>query len=109
MRGQLVSMAFLTQFLSGRLDRIVLDKTGLTGKYDFMLQWTPNQNLLQSPPGFDATSANTLNSQTTTNTSDTGAPDLFTAVREQLGLRLKAEKSLVEVIVIDHVERPSGN
>lgn len=106
MRGQLVSMASLAQFLSGRLDRIVLDKTGLTGKYDFMLKWTPSQNQLQSPPGFDAASPN---GQAAIPTSDSSAPDLFIAVQEQLGLKLKAEKNSLEVIVIKHVEKPTAN
>jgi len=109
MRGQLVSMTFLAQFLSGSLDRIVLDKTALTGKYDFILKWTPDRSQLQSPLGFDATSAIAPNGQTATASSDSSAPDLFTAVQEQLGLRLKAEKGPISVIVIDHVERPSGN
>jgi uncharacterized protein (TIGR03435 family) len=109
MRGQLVSIASLAQFLSGRLNRIVIDKTGLTGKYDFMLKWTPDRNQLQSPAGFDATSSNAPNSQSTTPAQDSNAPDLFTAVQEQLGLKLKSEKNSVEVVVIDHVEKPSGN
>lgn len=109
MRGQLVSMASLAQFLSGRLSRIVVDKTGLTGKYDFMLKWTPDRNELQSPAGFDATSSSAPNSQAAIPAQDASAPDLFTAVQEQLGLKLKAEKNSVEVIVIDHVEKPSGN
>jgi uncharacterized protein (TIGR03435 family) len=109
MRGQLVSMASLAQFLSGRLSRIVVDKTGLTGKYDFMLKWTPDRNQLQSPAGFDATSSNPPNSQAVIPAQDASAPDLFTAVQEQLGLKLKSEKNSIEVVVIDHVEKPSGN
>jgi uncharacterized protein (TIGR03435 family) len=109
MRGQLVSMTFLAQFLSRTLDRTVLDKTGLTGKYDFLLKWTTNQNQLQTPAGFEATSAAAPNGAPAIPSSDTSAPDLFTAVQEQLGLKLKAEKAPVDVIVIDHVARPSGN
>lgn len=108
MRGQLASIASLSQFLSGRLSRIVVDKTGLTGKYDFMLKWTPDRNELQSPAGFDATPSNSPGSPAIP-AQDSSAPDLFIAVQEQLGLKLKAEKNSVEVIVIDHVEKPSGN
>jgi uncharacterized protein (TIGR03435 family) len=108
-RGQFVSMTSLAQFLTGRLDRIVLDKTGLTGKYDLMLNWTPSQNQLQPPAGFDAISPSAPNGRAEVPAADSNAPDLFTAVQEQLGLKLKAEKNTVEVIVIDHVEKPSGN
>jgi uncharacterized protein (TIGR03435 family) len=79
-------IATLARFLSGQLRRPVLDKTGLTGKYDFTLQWARGE------------------SQT-----DSNGPSLFTAVQEQLGLKLEAKKSPSEIIVIDHVERPSGN
>jgi uncharacterized protein (TIGR03435 family) len=108
MRGQLVSMASLAQFLYGRLNRTVLDKTGLTGKYDFMLKWTPDQNQMQPAGGFQATSGGAPGGQPAL-VADAGAPDLFTAVQEQLGLKLESGKGPVEVIVIDHVERPSGN
>jgi uncharacterized protein (TIGR03435 family) len=108
MRGQLVSMASLAQFLYGRLGRTVLDKTGLTGKYDFMLKWTPDQNQMQPAGGFQATSGGAPGGQPAL-VADAGAPDLFTAVQEQLGLKLESGKGPVEVIVIDHVERPSGN
>jgi uncharacterized protein (TIGR03435 family) len=71
--------------------RLVVDKTGLTGKYDFTLKWTP-----------DTTQA------ADSNGTDTG-PSLFTALQEQLGLRLESTKAPVDIIVIDHVELPSAN
>jgi bla regulator protein BlaR1 len=76
-------------FVGGRM---VMDQTGLTGKYDFTLTWSE-----QSPAegtGLD---------------SGPDAPSLFTAVQEQLGLKLIPTKAPVEIIVIDHVERPSEN
>jgi uncharacterized protein (TIGR03435 family) len=70
--------------------RLVIDKTGLTGKYDFTLKWTPDTQSV------DATAI------------DTG-PSLFTALQEQLGVRLESTKAPVDIIVIDHVELPSAN
>jgi uncharacterized protein (TIGR03435 family) len=74
----------------------VVDKTGLNGKYDFELAWTPDV-----PP-----SGNTSDSAPPPNPD---SPSIFTALREQLGLRLTASKSPVKILVIDQVEKPSGN
>jgi uncharacterized protein (TIGR03435 family) len=109
MRGQLVSMASLAQFLYRQLNRTVLDKTGLTGKYDFTLKWTPDQNQVQSPPGVQDTLGSAPNGQPEIAASGATGPDLFIAIQEQLGLKLVSGKGPVEVIVIDHIERPSGN
>ncbi len=83
-----VSVADLAMNLSFPLDRTVIDKTGLTGRYDFQLRWTADG-------------------------ASTGAadapPDLFTAMEEQLGLKLQAAKGPVTTLVIDHVERPEEN
>ena len=78
----------------GVLDRMVLDNTGLSGKYDFQLEWTPDDNEFggQLPRSVEPTK-----------------PNLFTAMQEQLGLKLEATKGLVAAIVIDRVERPSEN
>jgi len=70
------------------LDRPVVDETGLADRYDFVLTWTRD----------DAT-ANTPNA----------SPGIFTAIREQLGLKIELTKGPVDVLVIDHVERPSPN
>jgi uncharacterized protein (TIGR03435 family) len=75
--------------------RTIIDKTGLTSVYDFTLQFMPDD--MAVAPG-SASSA-----------PDPTAPSIFTAVPEQLGLKLESGKGPVEVIVIDHVERPSGN
>ena len=82
-------MLGLTKTLSAWLHCPVIDKTGLTGKYDFQLQWTNNENAETGP--------------------ETNWPSLFIAIQEQLGLKLESGKGPVPVVVIDHVEKPSGN
>jgi bla regulator protein blaR1 len=80
------------------LDRPVVDQTGLPGRYDFTLTWTPDEfqfagmGVKIPPPSAAAT-----------------APDLFAAVQEQLGLRLESTKAPAEVLVVDRVEKPSEN
>jgi uncharacterized protein (TIGR03435 family) len=102
-RGQFTGMAspmlLLVNQLSGQLGRSVIDKTGLTGKYDFTLKWTPDPGALGGPPdGPDATPP-----------SDLSGPSIFTAVQEQLGLRLQSARGSVEVLVIDGAEKPDAN
>ena len=80
---------------------MVIDKTGLTGKYDYSLKWVPEW-LSASMPRMDAGSAQTADARPT-------GPSLFTAVETQLGLKVVREKAPVEVLVIDHVEMPSAN
>lgn len=81
--------AFIKFFLS-RLDRPVIDKTGLTGLFDFHLEYAPDQFDVATP-------------------ADLAGPSLFTAVQQQLGLKLTRAKGPGESLVIDHVERPSAN
>jgi uncharacterized protein (TIGR03435 family) len=102
--GQGVPIAFLVRMLSQQqLGRPVLDKTGLTGKYDFTLEWTPEEN---RAPMFKGTRDG---GQGPDNPPDSSGPSIFTAIQEQLGLKLEAQKGPAEVLVIDHVERPSEN
>jgi uncharacterized protein (TIGR03435 family) len=77
------------------LDRPVVDKTGLSGRYDFDLEWAPNSSQFggQGPP----------------EAAEPVRPGIFTALQEQLGLRLEATKGPVEVLVVDKAERPSEN
>jgi len=104
--GQAVSIANLVNMLSFQgLGRSIFDKTGLTGKYDFELHWAPDDapsavagGAQAGPPANDASVD-----------SDVDGPSLFTALEEQLGLKLEPEKGPVDVIVIDHIERPSEN
>jgi uncharacterized protein (TIGR03435 family) len=83
-----VSMQWFASVLAGVLGRPVLDKTGFTGSFKVLLEFAP------VAPGRDA---------------DSTKPSLFTALEEQLGLRLESRKGAEEVLVIDHVERPSAN
>jgi uncharacterized protein (TIGR03435 family) len=78
--------------------RIVLDRTGLTGNYDFSLTWTPDQ-MPQRPPGAPDPLINGV-------AVDPNGPSLFTAVQEQLGLKLDSQRGPVEVLVIDRAEKP---
>jgi uncharacterized protein (TIGR03435 family) len=99
-RGQGIAMANLVHLLSQQLGRIVVDKTGLTGKYDFTLQWTPDetQGPPSGPPGIGSTPP-----------PESSGPSIFTAIQEQLGLKLESQKGPVEILVIDHAEKPSAN
>jgi uncharacterized protein (TIGR03435 family) len=78
-------------------ERPILDKTGLTGKYDFTLTYAP-ENTSAPVPGASPNIP-----------AEPAGPTLFVALEEQLGLKLEAGKAPVEIIVIDRVERPSGN
>jgi uncharacterized protein (TIGR03435 family) len=86
----------MTQILNRELGRVVIDKTGLQGKYDLALTWSPDNH-----------SANFTNASAD-NAAPLG-PSIFTAVKEQLGLKLESTKASVEVLVIDHIEAPSEN
>jgi uncharacterized protein (TIGR03435 family) len=95
----------LVSTLSGSLGRPVLDKTGLTGKYDFTLKWSPDESQMQAPPG----GAGPPNGPAPIGSPDSGAPTLLIAIQEQLGLKLESGKGPVVLIVIDHIEKPSEN
>jgi uncharacterized protein (TIGR03435 family) len=86
-------IGLLVSLLANNLDRPVFDETGLTGTYSFDLKWTPD-----APAGAPAQPS-----------ADPTGPSLFTALQEQLGLRLQAARRPVEVLVIDHAERPTEN
>lgn len=78
--------------------KIVIDRTGLKGNFDFVIKWTPDLTMGAAPPGVD----DGLN-------SDPSAPSLVTALQEQLGLKLESTKEPVDVIVIDSAELPTPN
>ena len=82
------------------LDRPVVDQTGLNGRFDFTLKWTPDEFQFRN---FGAQTPKPL-----TDAPD-APPDLMTAVQQQLGLKLEGTKAPVEILVIDHVEKPSAN
>jgi uncharacterized protein (TIGR03435 family) len=81
------------------LDRPVVDKTGLTGRWDFTLQWTPDDSQFGGRGGQVPAPAPGVNAP----------PGLFTAIQEQLGLRLESQRTPVDALVIDKVEKPSAN
>ena len=78
-------MIQLAGFIGNKLGRVVVDKTGLKAVYDLALEWDPQQ------------------------AGDAPGPSVFTALREQLGLRLETQKAQVEVLVIDSAEKASEN
>ncbi len=84
------------------MGRTVIDRTGLTGNYDYTLQWTPD-DAPPPTPGADGAQANPDAG------ADAAGPSIFTALQEQLGLKLESSKGPVDVIVIDHVDLPSEN
>jgi bla regulator protein blaR1 len=95
------------QVLSRQIGRLVVNKTGLKGNYDFTLKWTPDEGqgkMFAGPkdPG-DGRAGEAAPP------ADASGPSIFTALQEQLGLKLESQRGPVETIVIDHVEKPSGN
>jgi uncharacterized protein (TIGR03435 family) len=95
------TMTEFAGFLQARvLDRPVVDQTGVSGKFDFTLDWRPDLSQL-GPPG--ATPPPQLPPEVE------ARPDLFTAIQEQLGLKLESSRAPVEAYVIDKVEKPSEN
>ena len=109
------TMSDLTNFLQVLvLDRPVVDRTDLTEKYDLTVKFTPDDTQFHGhPPKLPtaAPSGSTGSTASTTTTLDTTEtfPDLFQAMQQQLGLKLEAQKTAVDVIAIDHVEKPSAN
>jgi uncharacterized protein (TIGR03435 family) len=108
-RGQLIaqgiSMESLGGVLSQYLGRTVLNQTGLKGDYDFTLQWTPDYRESEMLKGSEDARPETDNAPL----PDSTGPSIFTAIQEQLGLKFESQKAPVQVLVIDHVERPSEN
>jgi uncharacterized protein (TIGR03435 family) len=100
-RGQLqaskVSMSMFINFLSRYLGRPIFDGTGLLGSYDFKMTWTPGETEQTLPAGENAAPV------------DSSATSIFSALQDQLGLKLESKTVPIEVFVIDHVERPSEN
>jgi uncharacterized protein (TIGR03435 family) len=90
-----VMMPELADFLGGSLGQPVTDNTGLKGGFDIRLAWIPTEGEVDYKYDDRAVESN-------------GA-SIFTAIQEQLGLKLDARKGLIEVLVIDHIERPSEN
>ena len=90
-----VDMKMLAQNLSSQVDRLVVDRTGLTGAYDFDLDFAPDLAGRGAPPD--------------SATAVTDRPSLFTALEEQLGLKLQPQRAPIDVLVIDRVTPPTKN
>lgn len=90
--AKFIPMDYLAWLLSVYLDRPIIDRTGLKGTWDFTLSWTPE--LSARPP--DAT-------------VDGSYPGIFEALQKQLGLKLEPRRAPVEMLVIDHAEKPTEN
>jgi uncharacterized protein (TIGR03435 family) len=94
--------AFASALQRTVLDRPVVDETGLPDRYDFVLQWTPDESQFNQFRGTGVV--------VPSGSGDANAPPgLFTAIQNQLGLKLEAKKAMEDVAVIDRVERPSAN
>ncbi|MGO8933604.1 MAG: TIGR03435 family protein [Terracidiphilus sp.] len=85
------TMSILARELAQILGRVVVNKTGLSGRYDLSLRWTPDDATASAPSTLDV------------------PPDIFTAIQEQLGLKLESTKGPVPVLIIDSIEMPSAN
>ena len=96
--GNAVMLSLFARLLSQRLDRPVIDRTHLNGRFDIQLNWTPDVGETSLDPG-----GNPLPP------SDSGGPSLFTAIQEQLGLKLERARAPVDLLIVERVEKPSAN
>lgn len=94
------TLSILAALLGMAVDRPVIDKTGITGQFEIHLVFSPDDSTAPRPatgdPGAPAARG-------------PDAPDVFQAIQERLGLKLAPARGPVDVLVIDHIERPSGN
>lgn len=98
-----MSMADLALLLTMNVNRFVIDRTGLPGKYDFDLHWMP-EGTSDTPE-----ENRRISVEKNYGLEKISGPSIFTALREQLGLKLNPAKGPVEILVIDHIERPTPN
>lgn len=95
-------MSRFAEWLSGVVGRKVVDKTGLTGKYDFAMKYDDRRQDLTAPGTADGSLAQTA-------PLDSSGPSIFNALENQLGLKLESQKGPVEILIIDSAEKPSPN
>jgi uncharacterized protein (TIGR03435 family) len=103
--GTAVSVSQLGPLLSRMLGRTVVDQTGMAGKFDIKLEWTPEetQQMFGGPPplaGGDAPKSTA---------PEMAGPSIFTAIQEQMGLRLESQKGPVEMLIVENAEKPTEN
>lgn len=100
--GHRASMESIVRWISMQLGSTVIDKTGLTESYDYTLSFVPDESMKAGilPPGSNGGSTLPL---------DAEGPSIFTALPEQLGMKLVAQKEPVDVVLIDHMEQPTAN
>ena len=97
------NMAGLVQLLSQQLGRPVIDKTGIEGRFDVELRWTPEPGQGGGPFGGAPPPPEAIAQ------SDNSGPSIFTAIQEQLGLKLDSTKGPVEIMIIDSATKPTEN
>ena len=90
---QYTMQRFASAILSQRIGTAVIDKTGLTGEYNFVITFGPDQLQSRADPGLDAAAG----------------PTFIEALRQQLGLKLERQKGPIDILVIDRAERPDPN
>jgi len=100
--AQGVKLDNLATFLSEQLHQIVQNKSGLDGKYDFKLEWSQETDHPMGPGQTSGEAGNAL-------ADENSSPSIFTAIQEQLGLRLEPQKSAVAVYLVETIERPTEN
>jgi len=95
LEGRNITLAGLAWRLGRKLDRPVVDRTGLPGEFNYKLEWTPEEELAKraAQPG----------------AALPDRPSIFVAIQQQLGLKLEPQKAPVEILVIDHAEKPTEN
>lgn len=108
LEAQGVTISDFTDQLAMVLGRNVIDKTGLTGRYDFSLKYTPDENqarMFRGPLGPGPAGA----PGAAPPPPDPNGPSIFAALQEQLGLKLDAQKGPVDVYLVQNVEKPTEN
>jgi uncharacterized protein (TIGR03435 family) len=101
--GNMTMKQFAGWMQTAVMDKPVIDQTGLTARYDFHLKWTPDDSQFTQFRGTNGPV------QPRAGDNSSAPPNLYPALQEQLGLKFTVTKALVDVIVIDHVEKPSAN
>ena len=97
-----INLDGLAAYLSQRLHQLVQNQTGLKGIYDLTLEWAPDETREAAAATYDGKAGAAV-------PADASGPSIYTALEEQLGLKLVARKSPVEVLVVDSIEKPSEN